>query len=152
MQYWILKSEADCYSIDDMKKDKKTLWTGIRNYQARNFMRDMKVGDMAFFYHSSSEPTGIAGIVKITKAAQPDPTAFDTHDEHFDPKATKEHPIWLAPEVTFVEKFNAVITLTEIKLRPDLAGISVAQKGSRLSVLPVSKAHFTIICDLGHMS
>src|SRR4051812_43909960 len=101
MNYWILKSEADCYSIDDMKKDKKSAWTGIRNYQARNFMRDgMKVGDLCLFYHSSSSPMGVAGIVKVTKAAFPDPTQFDTKDDHYDPKSTKEKYQWVSPEVT----------------------------------------------------
>ena len=147
--FWILKSEADCYSIDDMQKDTKSLWTGIRNYQARNFMRDMKVGDMALFYHSSSEPTGVFGIVKITKEVEADPTAFDKKDDHFDPKSTQENPIWLAPEVAFQRKFKRPVSLSEIKMRPELAGISVAQKGSRLSVLPVSKAHFDIISKLG---
>ncbi len=147
-QYWILKSEESCYSIDDMRKDAKSLWTGIRNYQARNFLREMKAGDQALFYHSSSEPTGVAGIVKITKIAQADPTALDKKDDHFDPKATKENPIWLAPEVAFSKKFKRVVSLTEIKRRPELAGIGVAQQGSRLSVLPVSKEHFDIITKL----
>lgn len=152
MNYWIIKSEAACYSIDDMKKDKKSLWTGIRNYQARNFMRNMDVGDRALFYHSSSDPTGVFGIVKITQKAQADPTALNKKDEHFDPKSTKENPIWLAPEVTFVEKFVRPVSLTEIKRRPDLSGISVAQKGSRLSVLPLSKTHFDIITKLGKVA
>jgi predicted RNA-binding protein with PUA-like domain len=147
--YFILKSEESCYSIDDMQKDKKSLWTGIRNYQARNFMRDMKVGDKALFYHSSLVNIGVAGVVTITKAAQADPTAFDAKDDHFDPKSTKENPIWLAPEVSFTKKFKRIVSLPEIKIRPDLASISVAQKGSRLSVLPLSKTHFDIIINLG---
>lgn len=149
MNYWIVKSEADCYSIDDMKKDKKTRWTGIRNYQARNFLRAMNVGDEILFYHSSAEPNGVYGIVKVTKKAEADPTAFDAKDDHFDPKATKENPIWLAPEVTFVEKFKRTVSLPEIKMRPDLSGIGIAQKGSRLSVFPVSEAHFKVISRLG---
>lgn len=149
MQYWLVKSEADCYSIDDMKHDKKTLWTGIRNYQARNFLREMNVGDQVLFYHSNAEPNGVYGIVKITKKAEADPTAFDKKDDHFDPKATKENPIWAAPEVVFQEKFKRVVSLSEIKMRPDLHGIGVAQKGSRLSVFPVSKAHFEVISKLG---
>jgi predicted RNA-binding protein with PUA-like domain len=149
MNYWILKTEGDCYSIDDIKKNKKTVWSGIRNYQARNFMRQMAVGDLALFYHSSSDPTGVFGVVKVTKKAFPDATQFNTKDDHFDPKATKEKPIWDNVEVAFQEKFKRPISLHEIKLRPDLAGISVAQKGSRLSVLPVSKTHFEIIQKLG---
>jgi predicted RNA-binding protein with PUA-like domain len=132
--YWIVKSEPDCYSIDDMQKDQKALWTGIRNYQARNFMRDkMNVGDLVLFYHSSADPTAVVGIVKVTKKAVPE----------------KEDPIWVAPEMTFVKKFKRPVTLSEIKIRPDLAGISVAQKGSRLSVLPLSEAHFKVIERLG---
>ncbi|MCC2630230.1 MAG: hypothetical protein K0S38_39 [Candidatus Paceibacter sp.] len=149
MNYWIFKSEADCYSIDDMYKDKRTLWTGVRNYQARNFLRDMKVGDQALFYHSSAEPTDVVGIVTITKESTADKTAFNKKDDHYDPKATQENPIWFAPEVSFTEKFKRTVSLSEIKIRPDLAGISVAQKGSRLSIMPISKAHFDIIAKLG---
>jgi predicted RNA-binding protein with PUA-like domain len=149
MNYWLVKSEADCYSIDDMKKDKKSLWTGIRNYQARNFLRSMDVGDLVLFYHSSAEPNGVYGIVKVTKKAEADPTAFNKKDDHFDPKSTKENPIWLAPEVTFQEKFKEPVSLSDIKINPKLSGIGVAQKGSRLSVFPVSKAHFEVISKLG---
>ncbi len=152
-QFWLLKSEADCYSIDGMKKDKKAAWTGIRNYQARNFMRDkMKVGDLALFYHSSAEPTGVYGVVKVTKTSFPDPTQFDKKDDHFDPKATKENPIWSSVEVEFIEKFKRPVSLSEIKFRPDLNGIMVGQQGSRLSVQPVSKKHFEIISELSKMS
>lgn len=147
--FWLVKSEADCYSIDEMKRDKKTLWTGIRNYQARNFLKQMNVGDEILFYHSSAEPTGVYGTIKVTKKADADPTAFDKKDDHFDPKATKENPIWAAPEVAFVEKFKRPISLTEIKMRPELSGIGVAQKGSRLSVFPVSEGHFKVIARLG---
>jgi predicted RNA-binding protein with PUA-like domain len=152
MNYWILKSEADCYSIDDIKKDTKTLWTGVRNYQARNFLNAMDVGDKALFYHSSAEPTGVVGIVEITKKAVADPTALDIKDDHYDPKATKEKPIWASPQVAFKEKFKRTVSLAEIKMRPDLSGISLAQKGSRLSVMPLSKAHFDIITKLGSNS
>lgn len=147
--YWIVKSEADCYSIDDMKKDKKTLWTGIRNYQARNFLRSMNVGDEVLFYHSNGSPNGVYGRIKITKKADADPMAFNKKDDHFDPKSTPENPIWLAPEVAFVEKFAQPVSLSEIKMRPDLSGIGIAQKGSRLSVFPVSELHFKVISRLG---
>jgi predicted RNA-binding protein with PUA-like domain len=149
MNFWILKSEADCYSIDDMKKDKRTAWTGVRNYQARNFIRQMQKGDMALFYHSSSEPNAVVGVVKITAAAKEDPTAFDAKDDHYDSKATKENPIWAAVEVSFYEKFKNPVTLSEIKMRPDLSGILLAQRGSRLSIMPLSKKHFDIIQKLG---
>src|SRR6266516_4146075 len=100
MNYWLIKSEGSCYSIDDLKKDKRTAWTGVRNYQARNFMRDgMKVGDLVLFYHSSSDPTGIYGIVKVTSKPYPDRTALDKKDMHYDPKSTEENPIWMLVDV-----------------------------------------------------
>ncbi len=149
-QYWLLKSEADCYSIDDINKDIKTAWSGIRNYQARNFIRDsIKVGDLALFYHSSSDPTGVAGIVKVVSQPYPDPTQFDPKDEHYDAKSKKENPLWMAVDVQFVEKFKNLVSLSEIKFRPELKGIMVAQQGSRLSVQPVSSKHFEIISKLG---
>ncbi len=150
MNYWLLKSEADCYSIDDMKKDKKAAWVGIRNYQARNFMRDgMKVGDLALFYHSSSNPNACVGVVKVVSKPYPDPTQFDPKNEYYDPKATKEKPIWMLVDVQFQKKLKREVTLAEIKHRPDLKGIMLAQQGSRLSIQPVSEAHFNIISKLG---
>jgi predicted RNA-binding protein with PUA-like domain len=105
--YWLMKSEAEMYSIDDFKKDKKTIWTEVRNYQARNFMRDnMSVGDYFFFYHSSSEPSGIAGLGKVSKTGIGDPTALDSKGEYYDPKATKENNPWITVEVSFVKKFD----------------------------------------------
>ncbi|MBX4197724.1 EVE domain-containing protein [Candidatus Parcubacteria bacterium] len=151
MNYWLLKIEAACFSIDDMKREKKVPWTGIRNYQARNFMRDkMKVGDLALFYHSSADPTAAVGVVKVVSEAYPDPTQFDKKDDHFDPKATKEKPMWSVVDVQFVRKFKQPISLHQMKIRPDLVGMSVTQKGSRLSVLPVSEKHFKIIEELGN--
>lgn len=147
-QYWLLKSEGNCYSIDDLKKDKKTGWSGIRNYLSRNFMRDhMKVGDLALFYHSSSDPTGVVGIAKISSKPYPDHTAFDKKDEHYDPKSTKEKPIWMMVDVAFVKKLKEPITLTELKADPKLEGMMVRQQGSRLSIQPVSEAHFTYITE-----
>jgi predicted RNA-binding protein with PUA-like domain len=148
MNYWLLKSEGDCYSIDDLKRDKKTSWTGVRNYQARNFMRDgMQSGDLVLFYHSNgttTAPTGIYGIAKIGKI-HPDETQFDKVSEYYDPKAILEKPTWFCPDITFVKKFPHPVTLTEIKFDPRLSGMIVAQKGSRLSVQPVSERHFKII-------
>lgn len=150
MNYWLLKSEAICYSIDDLKRDKKVAWSGIRNYQARNFMRDnMKVGDLCLFYHSSAEPSCVVGIAKVSSLPHPDETQWDKKDEHFDPKATKEKPIWICVDVSFVEKFKTEISLGRIKIDPKLKGIAVAQTGSRLSIQPVSKEHFEHIIDLG---
>jgi predicted RNA-binding protein with PUA-like domain len=141
-QYWLIKTEAGCYSIDDFKKDKKSAWTGIRNYQARNFMKEMKRGDLALFYHSSSDPTGVAGIAEVVKEAYPDYTALDKKDEHFDPKATKEKPIWEMVDFKFVEKLKNFVSLDQIKFNPKLKGIMVTQRGSRLSVMPVSETSF----------
>ncbi|MDQ3077161.1 MAG: EVE domain-containing protein [bacterium] len=150
MNYWLVKSEADCYSIDDFKKDKKASWTGIRNYQARNFMRDsMKVGDGVLFYHSSTEPKAVVGIAKVVSKPHLDETAFNTKDDHYDPKSKKDIPTWICVDLQFVKKFTREVTLAEIKNRPDLKGMPLTQTGSRLSVQPVSEAHFMIIEKLG---
>lgn len=152
MHYWLVKSEADCYSIDDLKRDKKTDWTGVRNYQARNFMGDMQLGDMVLFYHSNgtpAEPTGVYGLAKVTALAHADQTQFDVKDDHYDPKADTKNPIWYCVTIAFMKKFVQPVTLAAIKFEPTLAGIAVAQKGSRLSVLPVSKQHFECIEKMG---
>lgn len=150
MNYWLVKSEESCYSIDDLKKDKKTSWTGIRNYQARNFMRDaMKIGDLVLFYHSSSDPTGVVGISKVASSAYGDMTSLDKKDDHYDPKSTKEKPIWVGFDLAFVQKLKNPVTLTQIKFDSKLEGIMVSKVGSRLSVQPVSKAHFNRILQLG---
>ena len=138
-----MKCEPDAYSIDDLARDKKSSWEGVRNYQARNFLRDqMQVGDLAFFYHSNAEPSGIAGIMKIAKAGYPDPFAFKADHKYFDPKSLPTKPQWFSVDVQFVEKFSHVIALTLLKADPKLKGMLVLQKGSRLSIQPVSKAHF----------
>lgn len=152
MQYWLMKSEGDCYSIDDLKRDKRTPWGGVRNYQARNFMRDdMRVGDLVLFYHSNGDtqnPSGVYGIAKVSSKAHADQTALDPKDEHYDPKSTKENPIWECVDVSFVKKLARSVSLGEIKIDPKLSGILVAQKGQRLSIQPVSKAHFERIIAL----
>ncbi|MDB4983879.1 MAG: hypothetical protein JWM20_58 [Patescibacteria group bacterium] len=152
MNYWLMKSEADCYSIDDLKRDKKTSWTGVRNYQARNFMRDnMQLDDLILFYHSGgtkTEPTGVYGVAKITSKSKPDETQFDKKSEYFEPRATKENAVWFCPEISFVKKFKNPVTLSDIKFENSLSGIMVAQKGSRLSVQPVSEKHFRIIEEM----
>jgi predicted RNA-binding protein with PUA-like domain len=148
MRYWLLKSEGDCYSIDDLKRDKTTAWTGIRNYQARNFMRDdMKKGDLALFYHSSSKPTGVYGLAKISANAHSDDTQFSAKDDHYDPTSKKEDPRWMCVDVTFMKKFDEPVTLEEIKHDPNLAGMMVREQGSRLSVQPVSEKHFKYIVE-----
>ncbi len=152
MQYWLIKSEGECYSIDDLKRDRRTAWTGIRNYQARNFMRDdMRVGDLALFYHSSGSadaPSGAYGIAKVASKPQPDQTQFDPKDDQYDPKATDAAPIWACVDMAFVRKFKRPVTLTEIKRDPKLAGMAVRERGSRLSIQPVSEKHFKHIIDV----
>lgn len=150
MNHWLMKSEPGCYSLDDLKRDKKTAWTGVRNYQARNFMRDeMKIGDLVLFYYSNAEPSGVAGVAKICAVAHPDETAWDENDQHYDPKSTPENPIWVNVDVAFIEKFPKFVSLAELKAEPELRGMMVLQKGSRLSVQPVSEAHFQWVLKMG---
>ena len=145
MNYWLLKSEESCYSIDDLMRDKTTRWSGVRNYQARNFMRDMKMGDMCLFYHSSSKPTGVVGVCTVVETATADETALDPSDDHFDLKSTPEKPIWECVTVKYVKHLKNIVTLTDIKLDSNLSGIMLAQQGSRLSIQPVSEKHFKYI-------
>lgn len=146
MNYWLMKSEPDVFSIDDLKKKKKSGWDGVRNYQARNYMRDdMKLGDLVLFYHSSCEIPGVAGLAKVSKTSHPDPSQFDSKSEYYDPKATKEAPRWFMVEVEFVEKFSEVVTLTTLKDTKGLDKMPLVQKGSRLSINPVSASEFKII-------
>ncbi len=144
MNYWLLKSEPQGYSIDDLKRDKKTFWTGVRNFQARNFMQAMKRGDLCLFYHSGKE-TAVVGVAKVIKNAEADPTQFVKGGHYFEPRATKEKPVWFCPEIQFVEKFKEPVALGVIKADPNLKGIVLAQQGSRLSVQPVSEKHFNYI-------
>src|SRR3989344_3319372 len=143
MQYWLIKSEPSSYSIDDLKRDKTTPWSGVRNFQARNFMRDdMKVGDLALFYHSSTEPLGIVGVAKVASLPYPDPTQFDKTSPYYDPRATKEKPMWFLVDFRFVKKFKRMIALAELKASPSFADMLVTQRGSRLSIQPVAQKHF----------
>ena len=145
MRYWLMKSEPSEYGIDDLKRDKQSAWFGVRNYQARNFMRDdMKVGDLVFFYHSSCPAPGIAGICKVAKAAAPDATQFDPEDKHYDPKSKPENPLWVCVEVKFV-KTLALIPLAALRAAPELAEMRILQKGNRLSITPVSDAEWEFI-------
>lgn len=145
-RYWLLKSEATCYSIDDLKREGTTAWTGIRNYQARNFMRnDMKPGDMALFYHSSADPSAIVGVCEIVSTAFADDTQFDPKDEHFDPKATAENPIWDAVEVKYVRHLAKPMSLADAKKIKGLEKMELLKKGQRLSVMPVTKEEFEIV-------
>ncbi len=148
-RYWLLKTEPASYSIDDLKRDGKTRWTGVRNYQARNFMRDdMKAGDEVLIYHSSAEPPGVAGLAKISGEAAADPTALDPKDDHHDPKSTKAEPIWVAVEVAFVRKFPSIVSLDDLKGERELEGMLVLKRGQRLSVQPVEAKHFEAVVKL----
>ena len=144
--YWLMKSEPSVYSIDDLKKDKKTYWDGVRNYQARNFMRDkMQVGDEVFFYHSNAEPTGIAGVAKVSSKSYPDPSAFDKKDKHYDPKSKKESPTWYLVDIKFVKKFKEVIPLDELRKTKGLEDMLLLRRGQRLSVQPVTSKEWQVV-------
>ncbi len=149
-KYWLMKSEPEVFSISHLKKDGATLWTGVRNYQARNFMmKDMQVGDLVLFYHSNAEPPGIAGIAQVSKAAQPDPTQFDKKSDLFDPKATKEKPNWFCVEVKFVSVFKNFISLDALRSEKSLATMLVLKKGQRLSIQPVTDQEFEVVQKIG---
>ena len=152
MRYWLMKSEPESFSIDDLKqRPKKTEpWDGVRNYQARNMMRDeMKKGDLAFFYHSNCDTPGIVGIMEICKEGYPDPTAFDPEDHHYDPKSDPDNPRWFHVDVKFKRKLKRTISLQEIKEHAEALGdFALIRKGNRLSVMPVSKAQWDYILRL----
>ena len=147
-KYWLMKSEPDVYSIDHLKRDGTESWDGVRNYQARNFMRDMAIGDLAIFYHSSTKPPGAAGVCKISREAYPDDSQFDKKSRYYDAKSKKEDPRWSMVDVSFVEKFKELVSLQALKEDPELEGMRVTQKGSRLSVQPVDKTHFQRVLEL----
>jgi predicted RNA-binding protein with PUA-like domain len=149
MAYWLMKSEPDVYGIEDLERDGREPWDGIRNYQARNMMRDdMKIGDEVFFYHSNCEQPGIVGIARVASEAYPDPTQFDKRSRYFDPKSDKDNPRWCLRDVEFVRRIGRTITLAELKARNDLDGLILTRKGNRLSIMPVSKAHWKKILSL----
>ena len=142
MQYWLMKTEPEEYSIKDLKRLKTTRWEGVRNFQARNFMQAMRAGDQVLFYHSSTEETGIYGLAQVTEIATPDKTQFDPKGHYYDKRSTKAKPLWMAVEVGFVREFNKPFLLRDMRKDKRLAGMRLLQKGQRLSVQPVSKAHF----------
>jgi predicted RNA-binding protein with PUA-like domain len=151
MRYWLMKSEPETYSIDHLAKCKKQTdrWEGVRNYQARNMLRDdMEIGDQAFFYHSSCAEPGIVGIVKIVRAGYPDATQFDPESKYYDPKSTQEKPIWYTVDVQLVKKCNSLISLTAIKQNPLLETMQLVKRGNRLSVMPVSPAEWQTILGM----
>jgi predicted RNA-binding protein with PUA-like domain len=147
MNYWLMKSEPDVFGIDDLAAaPRKTAgWWGVRNYQARNFMRDgMALGDRAFFYHSSCDQPGIVGIVRVSRLAYPDKTQFDRKSPYFDPKASRDNPRWLNVDVTLVKK-TRLIGIAELRSRPELAAMRVLQRGNRLSITPVEPSEWDFI-------
>jgi predicted RNA-binding protein with PUA-like domain len=150
MNYWLMKSEPETYSVEVWRKDKKTLWTGVRNYQARNFMtQEMKQGDGVLFYHSNAEPSGVAGLGRVSSdGSVPDPTQFDKKSDFYDPKASKDKPIWGCVEVSWLESFARVVSLQDLRANPKLTELGVLKKGSRLSILPVTTKDFKEICRM----
>ncbi len=150
MNYWLMKSEPDAFSVDDLaaRPDKTEPWTGVRNYQARNYMRDnMKRGDAVFLYHSSCAQPGIVGIMKVAKSAYPDETQFDRESDYFDPKATRENPRWVNVDVKLLEK-TRLISLKELRSHPELESMIVLKRGNRLSITPVTAAEWQFVLSL----
>lgn len=149
-RYWLMKCEPEVYSIDDLERDGSTTWEGVRNYQARNSMRDdMKIGDGVLFYASNAEPSGVAGVAQISREAYPDPFAFQKGHHYFDPESDPANPTWYMVDVGFVEKFPGIVPLAVLKATPGLEKMVVTQKGSRLSVQPVTPQEFEVILALG---
>jgi predicted RNA-binding protein with PUA-like domain len=147
--HWLMKSEPDTFSIDDLKKRGREPWDGVRNYQARNYMRDgMRVGDGVFFYHSNCAEPGIVGLAEVASDAYPDPSQFNPKSDYFDAGASRDNPRWLLVDVAFVRKFKRTITLKELQALPALAEMPLVRKGNRLSVLPVTAAEWKTILAL----
>jgi len=147
MNHWLIKSEPDVFSIQDLAKAKRqtTHWEGVRNYQARNFLRAMQVGDLSLYYHSNATPSAVAGVVEIVRTAYPDPTAWDPKSDYHDPRASPENPVWSMVDVKLVEIFQREIPLDELRTVKSLAGMELLRRGSRLSVQPVTAAQFRTI-------
>jgi predicted RNA-binding protein with PUA-like domain len=149
MNYWLMKSEPDVYGIDDLERDGCEMWDSIRNYQARNMMRDdMRIGDEVFFYHSSCKEPGIAGIARVASEPYPDPTQFDPDSRYFDSRSSEKNPRWMLVDVEFIRKLRKPITLVEIKAHPGLADMLLTRRGNRLSIMPVSKEHWDLVLTL----
>jgi predicted RNA-binding protein with PUA-like domain len=145
-RYWLFKSEPDCFSIDDLKHEGTSHWDGVRNYQARNILRDeIKRGDGVLFYHSGVQPPGVVGLAEVAKSGYPDHTAWDPESEHFDPKASEDNPIWYMVDVRFVRKLPEMLPLPQLKKEPGLEQMMVTQRGSRLSVQPVTSDEWKVV-------
>jgi predicted RNA-binding protein with PUA-like domain len=149
MAYWLMKSEPDAYSIDDLKRDRREPWDGIRNYQARNMMRDdMKIGDKVFFYHSNCKEVGVVGVMKVASKPYPDPTQFDPESNYYDPNSKPDDPRWCLVDVAYMKKLKRTISLAEIKAHPGLEEMILVRKGNRLSIMPISEEHWNLILDM----
>jgi predicted RNA-binding protein with PUA-like domain len=148
--YWLMKSEPEAFSIDDLAKAPKqtTCWDGVRNYQARNFMRAMRVGDQVLFYHSNADPPAVVGVAEVVKAAYPDDSAFDPKDKHYDPKSTPAKPLWDMVDVKFILKFQNPLGLDRLRTIPALKKMELLRRGSRLSVQPVRPEEWKTIVAL----
>jgi predicted RNA-binding protein with PUA-like domain len=150
MRYWLMKCEPAAYTIDDLARDKTTSWEGVRNFQARNFMRDqMEVGDPVLFYASNADPSGVTGLAKIARAGYPDAFAWKKGHKYFDEGSSKDKPTWYTVDIEFVERFPDVLSLETLKKTKGLETMMVTQRGSRLSVQPVTKAEYDIVVRLG---
>jgi predicted RNA-binding protein with PUA-like domain len=147
--YWLIKSEPDVYSIQDLRRDGTTTWEGVRNYQARNHLRSMKVGDLAIYYHSNAKPPAAAGVARVVREAYPDPTQFQTSSRYFDPKSPQQDPRWSLVDFGFVEELPEPVSLEVLKQDAALEGMLVRKRGMRLSVQPVERAHFQRVLRLG---
>lgn len=150
MNYWLMKTEPTTYSIEDLESEGITQWEGVRNYQARNFMKnEMQIDDQVLIYHSNSKPPGVAGLARVCSKAYPDFFALDENSKYFDPKSNEENPIWWMVDVAFLKKFKNYITLDQIKNSPEFETMWVVKKGMRLSIQPVEKSHFEALVNLG---
>lgn len=148
MKYYLAKCEPEAYSIDDLKVDMSTQWDGVRNYQARNNLREMEKGDIVLFYQSNAEPSGIVGSMEVAEAKLPDTLQFDKRSEYYDPKATKESPTWIAPRLKFKQKFKEVVSLDELRSLKKLASSALLRKGNRLSVISLTKEEYEAIVEV----
>ncbi len=155
MNYWLMKSEPSCFSMDDLKNapNQTTCWDGVRNYQARNYMRNqMRIHDLVFFYHSNCTPPGIVGLAEVISEAYPDYTAFDPTSDHPDSHSTPDNPRWFMVDIRYVKKFNQIISLDLLKQQPELTHMQLLKKGNRLSVLPIRAEEWDTITRLGQLT
>lgn len=154
MNYWLLKSEPGVFGIDDLaeSRDRRTTWDGVRNYQARNFMREMTQGDEAFFYHSNCARPGIVGRMRVVREAHPDPTQFDPRDEHYDPRSRRDAPRWSAVDLEFAGRFAETVTLARLREEPALADMLILRRGNRLSVTPLTASQWRAVLALAEHS